>query len=125
MAGAAGEAVEMIDEAEAAVGKMLLEEMVVFTARAEILAQTGAEPKAIEVARLRAIESAHLNGAVLFEIRADIALANLTNRSRARERGRVSLWAVSRPERTVGRAVSSGRDARETGAAALTGSCGG
>jgi len=110
MAGAAVEALEMIDEAEAAVGEMLLEETIVRSARAEILTQSGAAPDIIEAGWLRVIESARRNGAVLFEIRADIALANLVNRSGAQDRARVSLWTTDGHDGTAMQSGSSGSE---------------
>jgi hypothetical protein len=107
MAGAADEALEMIEEAEAAVGEMLLEETIVSSARAEILTQSGAEPKVIEAAWLRVVESARRNGAVLYEVRADIAVTNLVSRSSIPAGARVNLRMAKARDRMAARAVSS------------------
>ncbi|MGH7836831.1 MAG: AAA family ATPase, partial [Candidatus Binataceae bacterium] len=107
MAGATAEALEIIDEADAAVGEMRLEETIVWSARAEILAHSAAERAVIEEAWLKVIESARRNDAVLFEIRADIALANLVARSSASGKTRVKHSTAKNRKQTAAGAVSS------------------
>ena len=83
MAGQTGIALETIEEAEGAIGEMLLEETIVWSMRAEILALSGASQKAREGVLQKVIESARRNRAILFEARAEAALSELLRRDSA------------------------------------------
>jgi class 3 adenylate cyclase/tetratricopeptide (TPR) repeat protein len=97
MAGRTAAALETIDEAEAAVGEMLLEETIVWSMRAEILALSGAEREVVEAAWRKVIDSARRNDASLFEARAVAALAKMIDQDSAPLSTYVTLTAPSQP----------------------------
>jgi tetratricopeptide (TPR) repeat protein len=97
MAGMTVAALEMIEEAEAAVGEMLLEETIVWSMGAEILVLNGAEREVVEAAWRKVIDSARRNDASLFEARAVAALAKIIDQDSAPVSTYVTVPAPPRP----------------------------
>ncbi len=89
-AGQLAEAAEIIEEAAAAVGEMVLEETIVLGARAEILERSG-DWRAIEGAWNETIQSARRNGMRLYEVRGTLGLVKALAESGATEEARARL----------------------------------
>jgi hypothetical protein len=93
-AGRLAEATEIIEEAAAAVGEMVLEETIVLGARAEIRERSGDWP-AIEAAWNETIQSARRNGMRLYEVRGTLGLVKALAESGATEEARARLATVT------------------------------